>query len=227
MRRWSRLRIGALVLGWNLMSCGPAPEQPESPASSPGGRLEISADSSAPLVVFLGDSLTAGMGVAESEAFPALLGERLAAAGTEIRVVNAGISGDTTAGGLARLDWLLAQQPAVMVLELGANDGLRGLQLLETEENLSEIIRRSLESGARVLLLGMKIPPSYGPEYSLEFEQLFEDLARAHGIGWMPFLLEGVAAIPELNQADGIHPNVAGQEILARNVLPYLQKMLE
>ena len=180
-----------------------------------------------PLVIFLGDSLTAGFGLSESEAYPALLAGRLAAAGRSVQIVNGGISGDTTAGGLARLDWLLSQDPAVVVVELGANDGLRGLSLEETAKNLDEIIRRCRQAGARVLLIGMKIPPSYGPEYSSGFEALFGELAEQHELAWMPFLLAGVAAVPDLNQMDGIHPNAAGQRLLAENVLPYLEDVLE
>lgn len=182
--------------------------------------------STGPLVVFLGDSLTAGYGLSETEAFPALLSGRLAASGRSARIVNAGISGDTTAGGLARIDWLLSQDPAVVVVELGANDGLRGLSLEETGKNLDAIIRMSLQADARVLLIGMKIPPSYGPEYSSGFEALFGELADRHDIAWMPFLLEGVAAVPDLNQMDGIHPNAAGQRLLAENVLPFLEEIL-
>lgn len=187
----------------------------------------IEAQPTGPLVIFLGDSLTAGYGLEESESFPALLGEELASRDRGVRVVNAGVSGDTTAGGMARLDWLLSQRPSVMVVELGANDGLRGLSLEESERNLDQILDRCLQAGARVLLIGMKIPPSYGPEYSDRFEDLFPTLAERYEIPLMPFLLEGVAAVPALNQADGIHPNAAGQRQVAANVRPYLEAVLE
>ena len=180
-----------------------------------------------PLIIFLGDSLTAGYGLSEEQAFPALVGEQLEAEGTPVTIVNAGISGDTTAGGASRLDWLLAQNPDVMVVELGANDGLRGLSLEETAANLDDIIQRSLKAGAGVLLIGMKIPPSYGPEYADGFERIFKRLATQHGVAEMPFLLEGVAADPELNQGDGIHPNAKGQRRVAANVIPYLTPLLE
>jgi acyl-CoA thioesterase-1 len=180
-----------------------------------------------PLVVFLGDSLTAGYGLREEEAYPALLAARLRTEGKPVKVVNAGISGDTTAGGLARLDWLLSQNPDVVVVELGANDGLRGLSLEETGQNLDGIIRRCLQAGAKVLLLGMQIPPSYGVEYSGGFATLFGELAESHRITLMPFLLEGVAADPKLNQADGIHPNAVGHRRLAVGVQPYLEEVLE
>lgn len=180
-----------------------------------------------PLIIFLGDSLTAGYGLGEEQAFPALVGARLETEGIPVEIVNAGISGDTTAGGLSRVDWLLAQEPDLVVVELGANDGLRGLSLEETEANLDGILRRCQEAGSKVLLIGMKIPPSYGPEYAGEFEEIFKRLASQHGVAVMPFLLEGVAAKPELNQQDGIHPNAEGQRRLAANVVPYLIPLLE
>lgn len=182
---------------------------------------------SVPLVIFLGDSLTAGFGVDEHEAYPARLATRLEANGRPIRYVNAGVSGDTTSGGLSRLDWLLAQDPDVLVVELGANDGLQGLSLEETEENLRQIVRQTLRSGTGVLLVGMKIPPSYGPEYFSAFEQIFEQLALDLDVPLVPFLLEGVAADPGLNLDDGIHPNAAGHRRVAETVQPYLESILE
>lgn len=180
-----------------------------------------------PLIIFLGDSLTAGYGLSEEQAFPALVGAQLEAEGIQVEIVNAGISGDTTAGGVSRLDWLLTQKPDVMVVELGANDGLRGLSLEETVANLDDILRRCQEAGAKVLLIGMKIPPSYGSDYAGDFEKLFERLASQHGVAAMPFLLAGVAADPELNQGDGIHPNAEGQRRVAANLVPYLLPLLE
>ena len=199
-------------------------ETREVPAR-PGPEVVERADG--PLVIFLGDSLSAGYGLSEAEAYPALLARRLQTGGIPARIVNAGVSGDTTAGGLARVDWLLSQSPDVVVVELGANDGLRGLSLVETEQNLDEIIRRCLAAGTSVLLMGMKIPPSYGPDYSEGFAALFQELAETHAIAFMPFLLEGVAAVPDLNQADGIHPNAAGHRLLAKSVEPYLVGVLE
>jgi acyl-CoA thioesterase-1 len=179
-----------------------------------------------PLVVFLGDSLTAGLGLDENQAYPAILDRQLREAGVPARVINAGVSGDTTAGGLSRLGWLLGQHPDVVVLGLGANDGLRGLPLTEIESNLREIIRRSKASGARVLLLGMRIPPNYGP-YADQFAALYSKLAKELDVPLVPFLLDKVGGIRSLNQEDGIHPTAKGQEIVAKNVLPYLEKMLE
>jgi acyl-CoA thioesterase-1 len=179
-----------------------------------------------PLVIFLGDSLTAGLGLAEEQAYPARVAARLAARGTPVRVINAGVSGDTSAGGLARLDWLLGQHPDVLVLGLGANDGLRGLPLEATEKNLREIISRSRAAGARVLLLGMKIPPNYGPEYAGGFEAMYPRIAKDLNVPLVPFLLEGVGGDASLNQADGIHPTAQGQEIVADTVTPYVAELL-
>jgi acyl-CoA thioesterase-1 len=179
-----------------------------------------------PLVVFLGDSLTAGLGLDESQAYPALLERMLREEGKTARVINAGVSGDTTAGGLSRIGWLLNQHPDLVVVGLGANDGLRALPLTEVEANLREIIRRSQASGARVLLLGMRIPPNYGP-YAGQFAALYPRLARELDVPLVPFLLDKVGGIRSLNQADGIHPTAKGQEIVAKNVLPYLEKVLE
>jgi acyl-CoA thioesterase-1 len=194
------------------------------PASRPAP-APVSAPA-APLVVFLGDSLTAGLGLDEDQAYPALLDRDLRAAGVPARVINAGVSGDTTAGGLARLGWLLGQHPALMVVGLGANDGLRGLPLTEVEANLRQIVRRSQAAGARVLLLGMRLPPNYGP-YADQFTALYPKLAKELDVPLVPFLLDKVGGIRSLNQADGIHPTAEGQEIVARNVLPYLEKALE
>jgi acyl-CoA thioesterase-1 len=180
-----------------------------------------------PLVVFLGDSLTAGLGVGEAEAFPEQVRRRLAAEGVALRVVNAGVSGDTTAGGRARLGWVLRQEPSVLVVGLGANDGLRGLALEETEANLRAIVTTARDAGARVLLLGMLLPPNYGPDYTEAFREIFPRLARELEVPLVPFLLTGVASIAELNQADGIHPTAAGHRLIADNLLPQLRALLE
>ena len=180
----------------------------------------------APLVVFLGDSLTAGLGLPVDQAFPAVVASELAKKGRPIRVVNAGVSGDTTAGGLRRAEWVLSQRPDVVVLALGANDGLRGLPVEETEKNLRGIAAKARLAGARVLLCGMLIPTSYGPEYEERFGRLFPRVAKEDGLPLVPFLLEGVAGRKELNLEDGIHPNPEGQKILAANVLPGLEAIL-
>lgn len=179
-----------------------------------------------PLVAFLGDSLTAGLGLPKDSAYPALVAWFLQQEGTPIRVINAGISGDTSAGGLRRVDWLLRQKPDVLVVALGANDGLRGLPVEDLERNLREIARRARAAGARVLLAGMLVPPSLGRDYAVSFAQVYPTLAKEQGVALMPFLLEGVAGRPEFNQPDGIHPTAQGQELIARGMLPYLKKLL-
>jgi acyl-CoA thioesterase I len=179
-----------------------------------------------PVVVFLGDSLTAGLGLSAEEAWPTLLTEQLAAAGTPIRAVNAGVSGDTSAGGLRRLDWLLRQRPDVVVVELGANDGFRGQQLAGVEANLRAIVERSRAAGARVLLLGLRVPPSLGGDYAREFAALYPRLARELDVPLVPFLLEGVGGDPDLNLPDGIHPNAEGQRRMAAIVRPHLERLL-
>ena len=177
-------------------------------------------------MIFLGDSLTAGYGLPAEESFPALLSRLLEDEGRKVRIVNAGVSGDTTAGGLRRLDWLLPQKPDVVVVGLGGNDGLRGLSVRETEENLRAIVVQAKATGARVLILGMKLPPNYGPEYTMRFERIYRVLAREERVSLVPFLLEGVGGDPTLNLPDGIHPNRRGQERVAGNVLPYLRDLL-
>ncbi|HVR30821.1 MAG TPA: arylesterase [Thermoanaerobaculia bacterium] len=200
---------------------------PGSPSSSGDARSSAATTAAwAPLVVFLGDSLTAGHGVAEDQAFPAVAAARLAVAGHPVRVLNAGVSGDTSAGGLRRLEWLLAQDPDVIVVSLGANDGLRGLPLADTEANLRRIVSRAREAGARVLLLGMRMPPNYGPEYAPHFAALYPLIAEELEVPLVPFLLEGVGGRPELNQADGIHPTVEGHRIMAATILPWLQTIV-
>lgn len=180
-----------------------------------------------PVIVFLGNSLTAGYGLGVDQAFPAHLERDLHEGFGDIRVINAGVSGDTSAGGLRRIDWLLRQKPDVVVVELGANDGLRGLPLEHTESNLREIAERARTAGSRVLLLGMKVPPNYGPEYGGGFVALFERLADELDLAFVPFFLEGVAGEPELNLADGIHPTAEGHRILAANIRPALHELLQ
>lgn len=202
-------------------------------ANEPSARLEVAPSESrsnapdGPRVVFLGDSLTAGYGLPADRAWPQIVGEILAGEGVPIRVVNAGVSGDTSAGGVRRIDWLLKQDPAIVIVGLGANDGLRGLSPDQTHDNLTQIVRRTQGVGARVLLLGMKMPPSLGPDYAARFGAVFPDVAQSTGVALVPFLLEGVGGDPALNLPDGIHPNADGQERVARNVLPYLRKLLD
>ncbi len=175
-------------------------------------------------IVAFGDSLTAGLGVAAHESYPAQLQRRLDEGGYRTVVVNAGVSGDTSAGGLRRVAWVLKSNPDVVILELGANDGLRGLSLTQTEENLERIIQRLLDAGTRVVLAGMKLPPNYGSSYREGFEQIFPALARRYNVTLIPFFLEGVAASATLNQADGIHPTGEGYRVIVDHVFSALER---
>jgi acyl-CoA thioesterase-1 len=178
------------------------------------------------VIVALGDSLTAGLGVAADEAYPALLEARLAREGYAYRVVNAGVSGDTTAGGLRRVDWVLRAKPEIAIVALGANDGLRAQNPQAMRENLTAIVKRLQAAGARVLLVGMRLPPNYGADYTTEFQAVFPEVARSTGAAFMPFLLDGVAADTRLNQPDGIHPTAAGYQVIADRLWPYLRPLL-
>jgi acyl-CoA thioesterase-1 len=182
------------------------------------------AAASSRVIVVLGDSLTAGPSL--DDAYPAQLEARLGREGYDYRVVNAGVSGDTSAGGLRRVDWVLRQQPEIVIVALGANDGLRGLPVPALRQNLVAIVDRVRASGAKVLLAGMRVPPNYGAEYSREFMKAFEDVAREKHVPLMPFLLEGVAGHAHLNLADGIHPTPEGQRIIAEHVWPHLRALL-
>jgi acyl-CoA thioesterase-1 len=177
-------------------------------------------------VAFLGDSLTAGQGLPEAQAYPALIQARLRAEGLDWKVVNAGASGDTTAGGAARLDWLYRQRIDLLVVALGANDGLRGLPLKDMEANLRTILRRAKREGSAVLLVGMQVPENFGPEYRRGFAAVFPRLAKEERVPLLPFLLEGVALDPALNQADGIHPNEEGAKRVADTVWKALRPLL-
>ena len=178
------------------------------------------------VIVALGDSLTAGFGLTPDEAFPAVLEQRLGREGYDYRVVNAGVSGDTTAAALRRVDWVLRSRPAIAIVALGGNDGLRHQSVTAMRDNLVEIVRRLRAAGASVLLTGMRVPPNYGPEYTRAFAAVFPDVARATGASLVPFLLEGVAGETRLNQPDGIHPTAEGQRIIADRLWPHLKPLL-
>ncbi len=179
-----------------------------------------------PVILDFGDSLTAGYGLPAGQAFPARLEAWLHQQGIEARVVNAGVSGDTTAGGLARLDWGLADKPDLVILALGANDALRGIEPSTVRENLDKMIGKIEASGAKLLLLGMLAPPNWGEEYSHAFDQIFPELARIHHLPLYPFFLEGVAMKPELNQPDGLHPNERGVAVLVDRIAPVVARLL-
>jgi acyl-CoA thioesterase-1 len=198
----------ALVLAFVLAAAGPAQAGPK--------------------VVFLGDSLTEGYEVVPEAAFPALVGERLKARGwSQLEVVNAGVSGSTSASAVSRLRWQLRGNPDVVVLALGANDGLRGIDPTTTKQHLAEAIDVARSENVVVLLAGMKMPPNYGGEYTEAFESLFRELADEKDVALIPFLLEGVAARPEMNLPDGIHPNEDGYSVIADTVISHLLPLLE
>jgi acyl-CoA thioesterase I len=227
------LSILVLFLLAALVGCSPGdraslPVKAAAPAPRPAAPRPVppAPEANEPLVVFLGDSLTAGYGLGGEQAYPALVEKRLEEEGIPVEVLNAGVSGDTTAGGLARLDWLLSQKPDVVVVGLGGNDGLRGLPLEQAEQNLREIVLRSKAAGARVLLLGMQIPPNYGPEYAKGFSDMYPRIAKEMDVPLVPFLLEGVGGVADLNQSDGIHPTAEGQEKVADLVTPYVADVL-
>lgn len=185
------------------------------------------APSARPRIVALGDSLTVGLGLLETASFPSLLQEKLDQDGYRFEMVNAGLSGDTSAGGLRRLDWALEGDVKILILALGANDGLRGLSIADMKQNLTTIIRRARERNIVVILAGMEAPPNYGPEYVQSFRAAFRDVASKERVLFIPFLLDGVAGVSTLNQADGIHPNADGARHIAETVWPVLRSVLD
>lgn len=201
----------------------PAPTAPASPAPPPAAPAPRAAG---PRVVFLGDSLTAGLGLAADDAYPAQLGRALADRGLPVDVVNAGVSGDTSAGGLRRVDWVLSQSPDILVVALGANDMLRGLSPAECKANLRAIVEKGRAAGAQVLLLGMRANPTLGPDYVAEFDAIYPALAAELGVPLVPFLLDGVAGDASLNQADGVHPTRDGYTRITTNLLPALEPLV-
>jgi acyl-CoA thioesterase-1 len=179
-----------------------------------------------PVIAAFGDSLTAGYGLPERDSFAARLQAELAARGKQVRVINSGVSGDTTAGGRARLEWTLADEPDLVILELGANDGLRGIDPKETYDNLDAMLTRLNELGIPVVFAGMRAPPNLGATYGDAFNAVFPRLAEEHDVVFYPFFLDGVAAKPALNQEDGMHPNAAGVDAIVERILPYVEKAL-
>lgn len=177
-------------------------------------------------ILALGDSLTAGLGVGPAEAFPAKLEAALKAKGQDVKVINAGVSGDTAADGAARLDWALAEPVDAVIVELGANDALRGLPVAQAEQALDGLLTALAQKKLPVLLAGMKAPPNMGPEYQAEFDGMYQRLAAKHGVLLYPFFLDGVAADPKLNQGDGMHPNPAGVDVIVARILPSVEQLL-
>ena len=203
----TKLSCGALALVLNLTGAAAAEEACE--------------------IVFLGDSLTAGYGLAEARSWPARMASRIEAAGHDCTVVNAGVSGDTTAGGRARLDWILADEPSHVVLALGANDGLRAVPVAAMRANLDAMLSELEAAGVHVFFAGMLAPPNLGSDYAARYEAAFAELAERYDVAFYPFLLEGVAARPALNQPDGIHPNARGVEVMVERMWPAFASWLE
>jgi acyl-CoA thioesterase-1 len=226
-----RMNLVVAVCFWGLGACsGDADVGRRSSVvgeSSAVNRLPTT-DNRQPVVLFFGTSLTAGLGLEPEESYPSLIQAKLDSAGLAFRAVNAGVSGETSAAGLRRIDWLLSQPVAVLVLELGANDALRGQDLAAAGANLQAIIdrTRARHPDVRIVIAGMEAPPNLGSRYTAEFRQMFVDLARRNEAALIPFLLEGVGGVPELNQGDGIHPNAEGARIMAENVWTVLEPLL-
>ena len=228
--RITKLAAASIVL-LALSACGPSPagggESP-APAAAPAA-APVPPSTPAPTrprIVALGDSLTAGLGLAQEDAYPALLQQRVDREHLNYEVVNAGVSGDTSAGGLSRLDWALDGDVKVLIVALGGNDALRGLPPEELRRNLSTIIERAQGRGIKVLLCGMEAPPNFGRDYAVGFHRVYPELAKKYNVALVPFLLDKVAGIESLNQRDGIHPTAQGARIVAENVWAVLRPML-
>jgi acyl-CoA thioesterase I len=242
----SRLRCVAggvaFALCLSIVACGSRPDghdessrpvsspaMPATPArSTPLERPRSgTAARSRPRIVFLGDSLTAGLGLAMTESYPSLVQHKLDAAGLNYEVVNAGVSGDTSAGGLVRLDWALDGDVHILVVALGGNDALRALPAEQLKQNLATIIEKAQARGITVVLAGMEAPPNFGRDYIVSFHQVYPELARQYHVAFVPFLLQGVAGSETLNQRDGIHPTAEGARMLADNVWAVLKPLAE
>ncbi|HEY8310215.1 MAG TPA: arylesterase [Gemmatimonadaceae bacterium] len=224
--------IAALLL---LSACGPAAKDktPVTPATVPAVSHDptpaMETASRGPTVLFIGTSLTAGLGLPSDQAFPVLVQQKADSAGTPIVAVNAGVSGETSAGALNRIDWVMRAPADIVVIETGANDALRALPVAEARSNISKILDRvrAAKPNARILLVQMEAPPNLGPQYTTAFHQMYVDLAREKGVTLGPFLLGGVAGIAALNQADGVHPNAKGERIVASNVWKALEPVVK
>jgi acyl-CoA thioesterase-1 len=230
-RAAQRVRFALACLVVFLSACGsssPAGREPAAPPAAPAAATAPPppAAPSRPRIVVLGDSLTAGLGIAQEDAYPALLQQRVDKEHLNYDVVNAGVSGDTSAGGLSRLDWALEGDVKVLIVALGGNDALRGLPPEELRRNLSAIIERAQARRIRVLLCGMEAPPNFGRDYAVGFHRVYPELAKQYNVGLVPFLLDKVAGIESLNQRDGIHPTAQGARIVADNVWAVLRPML-
>ena len=231
--RLVRFALAALTaVALAVAACGSRAEPPAggdahatTGSLSPSRNAEPAGVPARPRIVVLGDSLAAGLGIPVASAYPALLQERVDAEGLNFEVVNAGVSGDTSAGGLSRLDWALQGDVRLLVVALGGNDGLRGLPVAELRRNLAEIIRQARTRGIAVVLAGMEAPPNFGRDYIVAFHQVYPSVAAEYHVALVPFLLQGVAGRDDLNQNDGIHPSAAGARIVADNVWAVLEPL--
>lgn len=222
--------IALLLAAWLPIACQSKTEAPAPPAATPSASVESpkpAPSSTRRRIVALGDSLTAGLGLAPDQAYPALLQRRLNDAGLDYDVINAGVSGDTSAGGLQRLDWALEGNVKILIVALGGNDALRGLPVESLKANLSQIIERAQARHIRVILAGMEAPPNYGRDYIVSFHKVYPTLAEQYKVAFVPFLLQNVAGLADLNQADGIHPTAAGARVVADNVWTVLKPLAE
>ena len=224
MRKASVLIAIALLV--SACSREPAPASASAPPTTSELRRDKPVAASKPRIVFLGDSLTAGLGLPADQSYPMLIGKKLHEKGYDFEIVNAGVSGDTSAGGSRRLDWSLEGDVRALVLALGGNDGLRGLPTDEMKKNLTLVLERAKARNIPVVLAGMEAPPNNGPDYTRAFRQVYTDLAKEYDVRFVPFLLLGVAGNPSLNQGDGIHPNARGAERVADLVWAELQPLL-
>ncbi|MBM3807326.1 MAG: arylesterase [Acidimicrobiia bacterium] len=221
------MRYGVLLAVALTAACGGQQPEGTQPAAAPRPEAPAAAESpKAPRIVFLGDSLTAGLGLPAELSYPSLIGSRLNERGLDFEVVNAGVSGDTSAGGVRRLDWSLEGDVKVLIVALGGNDGLRGLPTADMQKNLAAILDRAKARNLVVILAGMEAPPNNGAEYAEAFRQVYVDLARSYDVRLIPFLLQGVAGEASLNQADGIHPNARGAATVADLVWKELEPVL-
>lgn len=215
-----------VVVSFLFVSCGG--NSPETTNQTNSDSTAVSQKSEQKLVLFFGNSLTAGYGIDPEDAFPGLVQARLDSLGKEFKVINGGLSGETTAGGLSRLDWFLEEEPYIFVLELGGNDGLRGILPSESKNNLLAIIDKvkSKYPNTKIILTGMQIPPNMGQEYTDEFKAIYPAVAAEKNVTLIPFLLEGVAGNPELNLPDGIHPTEEGHKIVFGTVWPFIEEKI-
>jgi len=221
------LFILLLISSFGLYSC--SSEKKEESKSQVEESKASTVQSDEKIILFYGNSLTAGYGIDADDAFPGLTQSRIDSLGLDYKVINGGLSGETTAGGLSRLDWFLEDQPEIFILELGGNDGLRGIALTETKSNLLAMIDkvRAKFPDTKIILAGMQIPPNMGQEYSNEFKEIFPAVAEAKNVTLIPFLLENVGGVPEMNLPDGIHPTEEGHQIVFETIWPFIDRLVD